>query len=67
MNSFASDSLGSLGTVVGVFLALVGIATLVGTPWAYKSGSLVLAAGQIFGALAAVGVGAGLAWLATQK
>jgi len=68
MNSLVSDPLESVGTAAGVFLVLVGIATLVGMPWAHKSGGAVLMLGQIVGALSAVGVGAGLAWLVrTQK
>lgn len=56
------DPLEPLGVAVGVLLALVGIATLAGTPWAYKSSALVMV-GQILGALSAVAIGAGLAWL----
>ena len=61
MNVF-EDPLSPLGVGVGVLLALVGIATLVGTPWAYKSSALVMV-GQIVGALSAIAIGAGLAWL----
>lgn len=57
------DPLEPLGVGVGVLLVLVGIATIVGTPWAYKSGSVAVLVGQVLGALAAVGIGAGLAWL----
>lgn len=56
------DPLSPLGVGVGVLLVLVGIATLLGTPWAYQSG-IVVAIGQILGALAAIAIGAGLAWL----
>lgn len=57
------DPLSPLGVGVGVLLVLVGMATLVGTPWAYKSGSAVVMVGQILGALSAIAIGAGLAWL----
>lgn len=63
MNRFA-DPLEPLGIAAGALLVLVGIATVVGTPWAFKSGSIVVAAGQIIGALAAVAIGAALVWLA---
>ncbi|WP_227353190.1 hypothetical protein [Haladaptatus salinisoli] len=64
MNRYASDPLEPLGIVFGVLLALIGLATLVGTPWAHKSGSVLLMFGQVLGALAAVGIGAALAWVA---
>ena len=56
------DPLSPLGVGVGVLLVLVGLATLAGTPWAYKSSALVMV-GQIIGALSAIAIGAGLAWL----
>lgn len=56
------DPLSPLGVGVGVLLVLVGLATLAGTPWAYKSSTLVMV-GQIIGALSAIAIGAGLAWL----
>lgn len=64
MNVDVTDRLEPLGTAVGALLVLIGIATVVGTPWAYKSGSVVVAAGQIVGAVAAVAIGLGLVWLA---
>lgn len=64
MNLDATDRLEPLGTAFGALLVLIGIATVIGTPWAYKSGSVVVAAGQIVGALAAVAIGVGLVWLA---
>lgn len=66
MATTASDALEPLGIGFGVLLVLVGITTLLGAPWAHKSGGLVLAAGQILGALAAIGIGAGLAWIARE-
>lgn len=67
MNVEVSDPLEPLGLAFGALLVLVGLGTLVGTPWAYKSGSLVVAALQIVGALSAVGIGAGLAWLVATR
>ncbi|WP_132058895.1 hypothetical protein [Halorussus amylolyticus] len=64
MATATTDRLEPLGIGFGVLLVLVGIATLVGTPWAHKSGGALLLVGQAFGAIAAVGIGAGLAWLA---
>ena len=66
MATATSDRLEPLGLGVGVLLVLVGIATLVGTPWAYKSGGVLVTLGQIVGALAAVAIGAGLAWIVRE-
>lgn len=65
MNYF-EDKLSVLGAAVGAYLVLAGAATLVGMPWTYAGGGLV-AVGQILGALAAIGIGAGLAWLVTSE
>ncbi|NHN60732.1 MULTISPECIES: hypothetical protein [Halorussus] len=59
-----ANALEPLGVGVGVLLVLVGLATIVGTPWAYKSGGLLLLLGQGLGAVAAIAIGAGLAWVA---
>ncbi|WP_423743442.1 hypothetical protein V5735_10295 (plasmid) [Haladaptatus sp. SPP-AMP-3] len=64
MNRYISDPLEPLGTAFGVLLVLIGIGTLVGMPWAHKSGSALLMLGQILGAVAAIGIGAALAWIA---
>ncbi|WP_135854708.1 hypothetical protein [Halorussus salinus] len=61
-----ADRLEPLGIGFGVLLVLVGIMTIVGTPWAYKSGGALLMVGQGFGAVAAIAVGALLAWLARK-
>lgn len=66
MATTPSDALEPLGIGVGALLVLVGIATLFGTPWAHKSGGLLLGIGQLLGALAAIGIGAGLAWIAKE-
>lgn len=68
MNLSFRDPLEPLGVLIGALLVLVGIGTLVGTPWAYRSGDLLVTVGQILGALGAIGIGAFLAWLvATQQ
>ena len=61
-----ADRLEPLGIGFGVLLVLIGLATIVGTPWAYKSGGIGVTIGQILGALGAIGIGAGIAWLARQ-
>lgn len=62
MNSPFQDSLDWVGSFAGLFVALVGIATLVGQPWQYSGGAGVMVL-QILGALSAVGIGAGLVYL----
>ena len=61
MNVF-EDDLDALGVLVGAFVALVGLGTLVGMPWQY-SGSIVVTVFQVLGAVAVVALGVGLAWL----
>lgn len=63
MATATADRLEPLGTAFGVLLVLIGLATVVGTPWAYKSGGALVMVGQLLGALGAIAVGAGLAWL----
>ena len=63
MATATADRLETFGLAFGVLLVLVGIATVVGTPWAHKSGSALVMVGQILGALGAIAIGAGLAWL----
>jgi hypothetical protein len=56
------DRLEAVGVAVGGLLVLVGLATIVGTPWTTKGGAA--AAGlQVLGALATAAIGAGLVWL----
>jgi hypothetical protein len=64
MNRYVSGPLEPIGIAFGALLVLIGIGTLVGTPWAHKSGSALLMLGQIFGAVAAIGIGGALAWVA---
>ena len=61
-----ADRLEPLGVGIGALLVLVGLATIVGTPWAYKSSGALLLVGQGLGAVAAIAIGAGLAWLARK-
>lgn len=61
-----ADRLDALGVLVGVFVALVGLGTLVGMPWQYGSSTVTMVL-QILGALATVALGAGLVWLTHSK
>lgn len=63
MQQLFADTLDVYGVLVGVFVALVGVGTLVGMPWQYTNSGVVTVF-QALGALGAVGVGVGLAWLA---
>jgi hypothetical protein len=63
MATATADRLEPLGTALGVLLVLIGLATVVGTPWAYKSGDVLVMLGQLLGAVGAIAVGAGLVWL----
>lgn len=66
MQQLFADKLDLYGVLVGAFLALVGLGTLVGMPWQYSGGNLVTVL-QILGALSAIGIGVGLAWLAHEQ
>lgn len=57
------DRLDALGSLAGAFVALLGLATLLGQPWQYTGGAAVMAL-QILGALATVAIGVGLVYLA---
>lgn len=63
MQQVFADSLDAYGVLVAAFLVLVGLGTLVGMPWQY-SGSALVTVLQVFGALATIGVGVALGWLA---
>lgn len=52
---------------VGVFVVLVGVATLVGMPWRYTAAGAVGMVVQIVGSVGAIGIGAGLAWLGVSR
>lgn len=56
MNMDVSDRRELLGLVVGVFLVLAGLGTVVGQPWARVS-NVGVAGVQILGALVAIGIG----------
>jgi hypothetical protein len=63
MATATADRLEPLGTALGVLLVLIGLATVVGTPWAYQSGVVLVTLGPLLGAVGAIAVGAGLVWL----
>jgi uncharacterized membrane protein len=54
-----------LGVLAGVFLALFGITTIIGQPWATNSDMLAVVI-RIIGALATTGIGAGMVWLSLE-
>ena len=63
MTTFAGyDSLDVLGTILGVYVALAALATLVGMPWQTTGGVVVMVV-QVVGSLLAVGVGVALLYL----
>lgn len=55
------DTLGAVGIAAGLFVVLVGLGTLAGTPWQYANSGVVTVS-KIVGSLAAIAVGGGLAW-----
>jgi len=57
-----ADRLEPFGLAAGAFLVLVGILTIVGMPW--QTLRPLAGAIQTLGGVAAIGVGAALAWLA---
>lgn len=64
MNPFAdrfADRLEPIGVVIGLFLILVAMGTIVGMPWQVKD--VAAAAVQIVGALGTGAIGALLAYL----
>lgn len=62
MNVFADD-LDAFGVLVGVFLVLVGVGTLVGMPWQYSGSGSLVTVFQILGTVLTVALGGGLVWL----
>ena len=63
MATATADRLEQFGVGFGLLLVLVGAATLLGVPGALSAGGPVLLIGKLLGALAAIAVGVGLAWL----
>jgi len=64
MNPFADrfeDRLEPLGITVGIFLVLVGVATIAGLPWTVKPMTVALV--QVLAAFGTIGIGAGLAYI----
>ena len=59
------DGLSVVGTATGAFLVLVGMGTLVGTPWQYADSAVVMLL-QVLGTLAALAIGAALVWLVVR-
>lgn len=57
-----ADKLEVLGLLVGAFLVLVGLGTLSGLPWE-TAASTMAGVTQVIGALVAIGIGVGLAWV----
>ena len=54
------------GVGLGGYIALAGLATLVGMPWQYASGGAALAALRILGSVIAIVGGAALVWVAVN-
>ena len=57
------DRLDVVSVPVGLFVLFVGLGTLLGQPWQYAAGGAPIMILQLLGALAAVGIGAGLIYL----
>lgn len=57
-----TDKLEVLGVLVGAFLVVTALGTLLGTPWVYNDDPLVVAI-QLVGVVAMIAIGVGLAWL----
>lgn len=56
------DDLDVIGSVAGVFVALLGLATILGQTWQYVGGTGIMLV-QLLGALASVGIGVGLVYV----
>jgi len=61
-----TDKLEVLGVLVGAFLVLVALGTLVGTPWVYNIDPLASVI-QIVGVVAMAAIGVGLVWLSYEQ
>lgn len=57
------DRLEPIGIATGVFLVLVALGTVAGTPWT-TTGSMLVSIIQLVGLAGMVALGAGLIWLA---
>lgn len=66
MNVNARDTTRFVSVGLGVLIALIGVATIVGMPWQHLTGGPLLAAGRILGGLLTVGIGVATAWLALR-
>jgi hypothetical protein len=54
------DRLTAVGAIVGAFVLVVGVGTLLGQPWQYAAGGPAIMLLQLLGALTAVGIGLAL-------
>jgi len=61
------DRLTAVGTIVGLFVLVVGLGTLLGQPWQYAAGGAPITLLQIVGGLAAVGIGLALLTIGRWK
>lgn len=66
MNVDVTDRMEVLSLVVGALMVLAGLGTIVGQPWAQVT-NMGVALGEVFGALMAIGIGALLVLLATDR
>lgn len=60
-----SDTLEPIGIVVGAFLILAALGTVVGMPW-QTNGNTVVTLLQFVGIASMIAIGGGLIWLARQ-
>lgn len=67
MNVERTDGTGLMTAGIGVFVALVGVATLAGMPWQYLDGGVALAIGRVLGGLLAIVLGGAAVWLAVRE
>lgn len=63
MQGWREDPLTPLGVLVGLFLVLAAVGTLVTAPWAY-SGSTTVSVLRIVGTIGTLAVGVGLVYVA---
>ena len=65
VNEFSVQRTVAVG--LGAYIALAGLATIVGMPWQYLGGGVVLAAIRALGALLAVAGGAAVVWATMRR